>query len=231
MVRKKRLDTKILILAFFITLLIFIGGIFVGWTLNIKKVEDIDAHFNTINTEIENFQIETLFLKTFGEEVSCPLLSKRLEKINNETYKVGQKLEMYRGKKDLIADPEYRTLKSKYTRLVVTYWLLARDMKNMCRESDFLTVLYFFSKDCKDCDSQSFILTYIKKKLSEKILIFPLDADFEEPSLDVLELYYNVTEYPAMIVEDEKVVGFVGYEELTGIFCRHSANLSICQAD
>jgi hypothetical protein len=227
MVMRKQLDKRILITALIITTMIFVSGVIVGINLNQQKVDIIYSSLIDVNRELENFQIETLFFKTFGENATCPLLNSRLSYINKQTNDLGNKLELYRGNTKE-KDDTYIKLRSEYTRITITYWLLAKEMRESCHNTDYITTVYFFSENCADCDSQSFILTYYKEILGDKLLNFAIDTTYPEPSLEVLKNYYNINEYPTLVIEDNKYVGLVDKEKMRLIFCSHFGNLSIC---
>ena len=90
-------------------------------------------------------------------------------------------------------------------------------MKNLCGQEDFVSVLYFFSENCGTCDDQSFVLTHLKNKLKEKFLVFTLDADFDEPVINILKKYYNIEKYPTLILEGNKLEGLQSKDDILDI--------------
>ncbi|MFH0832531.1 MAG: hypothetical protein V1900_02315 [Candidatus Aenigmatarchaeota archaeon] len=223
---KKELHAKTLVSALVITVIIFVSGVFVGTMLSQKKVVMIESDLEKVNSELESFQLETLMLKTLGENATCSLLKTRIVDINKQSAELGNNLELYReGKKEY--DESYAELQARYSRLLVTYWLMAKEMKQTCK-SDFITTLYFFSSECRDCDTQSFVLTYFKKKLEDNILIFALNADVSEPSMKIIMGYYNITRYPSMVVEEELINGLRDKSNFEYILCRYRRDFDFC---
>ena len=103
----------------------------------------------------------------------------------------------------------------------LNYWLFAKKTKEKC-DLDVVNILYFYSeKNCQTCPDQGVILTYFKKTFGDKLLVFPIDVDYElnEPVITILKKQYDVTMYPTTIIEDQKYEGIIHNEELKKIIC------------
>jgi thiol-disulfide isomerase/thioredoxin len=98
-------------------------------------------------------------------------------------------------------------------------------------DDNVVNILYFFSRDqCDICPSQGQILTYFKKKLQDKLLVFPINVDFEEDEdfIKIIRIRYNVTVMPTLVVNDQKYEGVVSRDELSKIICEQSGNKEKC---
>ena len=209
----KRLNLRILISALIISGLLFSAGLFTGYAINREKLVSVEDDIKDIVNAVQNLQLHFLFFDVLGENSTCPLLVATLSDINKQSYEIGSKLTDY-GSGDEIQDyNSYIDLKREYSRLLTGYWLLANKVKDTC-ELNASTVVYFFSSECERCDDQGFILTYLKRIFEERILIFALDADLAEPSIQILKTYFNITSYPALIVDGELHQGFYPKDEL-----------------
>jgi hypothetical protein len=85
-----------------------------------------------------------------------------------------------------------------------------------------VTVLYFYSEEkCPQCSNMGVLLTYYKKKLDQKLLIFPINIDLEkdEKIITLLRKRYEVYSLPTIIVEDSKFEGFLDKSELGKLIC------------
>ena len=105
---------------------------------------------------------------------------------------------------------ELELLKNEYILAQIRYWLLAERTRKLCG-SDIVSILYFVSdeKECPDCDKQAFVLTYLKKKFKDKLLVFSFDSKFEsEPMISLLKKAYNITTYPTIVIEDKPKARF-----------------------
>ncbi len=213
---KKKLDSTTLIAAIVISTLLFIGGVVVGYSINREKLSVIENEMSDITRAIENFQLQFLFFDVLEESAACPLLIATVSDINEASYKIGSRLTAQDSPDQIQDYAEYNTLKKEYSRVLVSYWLLANKLKNTC-ESNATTVIYFYSKDCPACDDQGFVLTYLKSKEGENLLIFALDGNLDEPSVKALKEYYRVNEFPSLIIEGVVYEGFHSEQELRGI--------------
>jgi len=222
---KKRLDKEILIYTIIISSLLFFGGVFIGYNINMDRLSDIQKEINNVNSDVDNFQLQFLFFDVLGENATCPLLKDTLANINKKSYEIGSKITLA-GQEGKIQDySEQDNLIEEYSRVSVSYWLLANKMKASC-ESNATTILFFISKECDNkipnpCDDQGYVLTYYKEKFGNDLLVFTLSEDVEEASVHVLKDFYNITEYPTMIVEGDKYENFVSKAELGIILCEH----------
>jgi thiol-disulfide isomerase/thioredoxin len=216
MLGKKQFDLGMIITALIISSLLFISGIFVGYSINQEKLSSIEKTIKEIISDIQNFQLQFLFIDILGENGTCPFLMDTLYEINKKSYEIGLKLESY-GKESEIKDyNEFLTQKREYSRLLINYWLLSNKLKKSCK-TDFNTIVYFYSRECERCDDQAFILTYLKKTHGEKVLVFALDGDLDEPSIKVLKINYNITSYPYLIVNEKGFAQFMSKNDLESL--------------
>jgi len=213
---RKQLNPRVLISAVIISAMLFSAGLFTGYAINRERLFTVEDDIREILRLVEDLQLQFLFFDVLGENSTCPLLSATLSDINEKSYEIGSKLTEY-GSGDEIQDyTNYIELKREYSRLLTGYWLLANKVQDSC-SLNATTVVYFFSKECERCDDQGFILSYLKRIYEERLLIFALDADFDEPSIQALKVYFNVTSYPSLIVDGELHEGFYPKEELERI--------------
>ncbi|RLJ10033.1 MAG: hypothetical protein DRP15_01430 [Candidatus Aenigmatarchaeota archaeon] len=215
---KKPLDVKTLVSALIISAILFGAGLFTGFLINKERLSGIEKEMKNVITDVENFQLQFLFFDVLGENATCPLLKATLLDINKNSYEIGSKLTSYGSDSEIHDYNEYINLKKEYSRLLISYWLLANKLRTVCNYNAS-TIVYFFSKDCARCDDQGFILTYLKSKFSDNILIFALDADLDEPSVQVLKKYYNITTTtePALVINGKLYQKFCTEEELEKI--------------
>jgi hypothetical protein len=219
---RKQLNTWTIISAAAISAILFISGVYVGYSINKEKLSSIETTMRKITSDVQNFQLEFLFLDVLGENATCPFLGDTLSEINRESYDIGTRLESY-GKEGEIQDyTDYMNTKREYSRLLIGYWLLANKLKKSCK-LEANTIVYFYSKDCARCDDQAFILTYFKKTLGEKILVFALDGELDEPSIQVIKQNFNVTSYPSLIIDGTSVNGYMSKDDIVNMIGNSSA--------
>jgi len=215
---KKGIDYKILIASAIIAFMIFGSGLFMGYMFSKERLSVMDSDLQDISKDVQNFQLSFLFFDVLGANATCPLLESTISNINNDAYELGSKLTSYTTGEDIRDYTNYHEMKIEYSRTLISYWLLAEKMKESCN-LDKSTVLYMFSDDCPECDNQGFVLTYLKDKYKENLLIFALNGGLDEPALKTLKTFYNITSYPSIVIDGELYEGFTSRETLEETVC------------
>jgi thiol-disulfide isomerase/thioredoxin len=214
--RIKRLNTKVLVSALVISGILFAAGFFAGYSINKERLSAVESEMSDVVKSVQNFQLQFLFFDVLGQNASCPILISTLSDINKQSYEIGSKLTSYSSDSEAMDYETYVRVKKEYSRLLTGYWLLATKLQGNCRMNSS-TIVYFFNKECARCDDQGFILTYMKRKYGDGLLIFALDSDLDEPSVNAIKQYFNISEYPTLIINGQVYPGFYSEGELHGI--------------
>lgn len=225
MVRHKR----ILLIALLITLLIFITIYFSNIILNKGREKAILERMDTLLENYEDMQTLSLMSDVFGEEVTCLSMNARLLDMNKEIWDTGRKIDAYRAvTEEFMKDPFYLEQKKRFNRNEVLYFSMLKKMKDWCQVNQSV-ILFFYKKkeDCPDCDAQSFVLTDIKKELGNEIAIFSFDGNLEIAPVNILAQYYNITNYPCVVVDEKPYCGLYNKDEMMEILCGYKS-FSLC---
>ncbi|MBD3164468.1 hypothetical protein GF323_04660 [Candidatus Woesearchaeota archaeon] len=190
---------------------------------------------NEIVAEYEDIQTLMLMSDFFGENYTCTALQTVLVSMNKGLWELGIKIDQYRQvTEEFMKDPFYLEQKKEFNRKEILYFSMMKKMKEMCGINQTI-ITYFYRKkeECPDCDAQSFVLSDIKRDLEnmgkdEEIAIFSFDSNLDLPAINMLLVYYNVTEFPCMIIDDEKHCGLYNKNNLEKILCDENS-LSICE--
>lgn len=206
MAQRKKIDYKNYFLAFLITIIVFIFGIFVGDTLNEAKLSDIE----NLN---EDLRYKTLAIQTQFDLVSespCDFINDTT--VFKELLDVSKKTEFMENQlgKDNI---QVKRIKNYYSTLLIKSWLFTQRTEKDCPESDLHDIIYFYSNedDCKTCDSQGQILSNLRKDY-DNLRIFSIDYNLDNPALQTLKRMYGVesaNRFPILIIDDEVSKGFL----------------------
>lgn len=204
------------ILAFFITALVFIVGVLIGLRLTELRIGYSQDLWEKQRTDAESLQLQLIFLAA-QQNKSCSVLLRSLESNAEDLENARVKLETFIGSGGA---EDYAIVKNNYMLTEIRYWLLARDTRQVC-ENDKVHVLFFYESDdvCGDCSAQGYVLTYLKNLFADQLLIFSLDAGFEEPMIQILKDNYGITEFPALVVEDKVFQGLTVKETLISEIC------------
>lgn len=190
------------IIAGTITLGVFLLGLFLGLAIEGKRVNYIESVSRRQNLDFSSLQLQYAFIDQLSQEKNCLAVQRTFEQNINNLESTRIRLENF-DREATLNKNELDILKNEYILAQIRYWLLAERTRKLCG-ADIVNILYFFSdeKECPDCERQAFILTYLKKKFADKLLIFSFDSKFEvEPMVPLLKKTYNVTAYPTIVIE------------------------------
>lgn len=223
-------DNNIFWIAGIITLFLF-GMIYtVSEILNYNRETKLNVLREEVINEIENMKAFTAITELLGETQNCEIFETQLRYFDRTIWDLGKKLDTYESaSKNIFEDPFYKSQKKRFNVNQLLYLSIHDKMKKTCNKTVPVTVLYFYgdTKDCSDCDSQSFVLTDINKDINEEISIFSLDVDLDVMGTEVLKKYYNVSSLPCMVIEEETYCGLKNRREVISILCS-KANISLC---
>lgn len=207
--------------ALILTLFIFSFGLLLGLLLSGERTKYVEDEIKLQKLDFDSLQIQYLYIDSLLGNKDCDGVSKTLKENINHLENTRVKLEGYISS-SLGKNDEFKVIKREYMLAELRYWLMARKAIDICEE-DTVTVLYFYSGDedvCPDCHKQGTILSFLKETFGGKLLVFSLDADFEqEPLLRILKQTYDVNLLPSIIVKDRKLDGLVKKDRLIDEVC------------
>lgn len=226
---KRDVSKKNLIIAVILTILLFSMGIMIGLLVSEKRIESLEQTAQDQRLNYESLQLQFLMINDANKEKSCPILIEALEENIKNLILSGEKIEKFSN--DLNTNPAgFDILKRDYTLAQLKYWFLVKKSRNVCGK-DVVPIIYFYSnaEDCSYCSAQSRILTYLKGKYEERIMVFSFDASFKKEALiPILKRVYSVTEYPSLVIEDKTYSGLVETSVLEDIICSKLENSEMC---
>lgn len=211
----RKMDTERYLIAALITLGIFLLGLMLGFLVESKRVEYIQYQTKIKSLDFSSLQLQYTYIDQMSQEQNCPAVLEAFDQSMQSLEKTRLELENYNENAQLNKN-NFDLLLREYTLAQLRFWLFAKQAKNVC-DSETTSILYFFSsqEECSQCDAQAFILTYLKKKFGEELLIFSLDArKEEEPLVRILKKSYNITTYPTLIIGNKKFEGLISKAEI-----------------
>lgn len=220
---------SIFLTAFLLTTLLFLTIFSFNLYLSRERERAVLDNMDAILEEYEELQALTLLSELFDDDTGCIAMGSRLSHMDRTLWDAGIKIDKYRTvTEEFMSDPFYLEQKRKFNRNEVRYFSMLKEMQERCVVNQTV-LLYFYKRkeECADCDAQSFVLTDMNRELDEELSIFSFDVDLELPSISVLRQFYNVTEYPCMVIEDGLHCGLHNKNQLTDVLCAYN-NLSIC---
>ncbi|MEM4336413.1 MAG: hypothetical protein QXG86_00205 [Candidatus Woesearchaeota archaeon] len=219
-------------IAAFITAAIFLLGMLFGMVIEGKRSDLLNGVVEEQKLFFGSLQLQYQLISEFEQQKNCPAVSATFEEYVKELVKAQERLDKYEKDSTGINKENFLMLKQEYTQAEINYWLLARKTKELC-DRDFVTILFFYAPEeqCVYCNEQSFVLTYLKELLKEKVLIFSFDATLEkEPLIKMLINIYNIKNYPAIVVDGKPFEGLQDRDFILKLVCKEfKEKPKVCQ--
>ena len=214
MALERTTSTKKYLLAFFLTLLIFSGGIITGLFIENLRLSSAKQITLEEKVSLRSLQLQQSYIDSGVTD--CKTLNTILENNINELGKKVALIIDYK-KKAVFSEEEFKLQLQDYFLTEIQFYFLAHDIEKKCPQNN-IKVLYFYDEN-KD-ETQGDILVYLKKKFDNKLLIFSLDSGFtQEPMIKTLLTYYDITEFPALVVYNRVLEGHQSAEQLMQYIC------------
>lgn len=210
------------LLAAFITIIIFVLGMLLGMVIEEKRARYLTSIAEEQKLSLGSLQLQYQFISQLGEEKSCPAVTATFKRYMDTLVKTQERLENYE-KDSKVNKDVFRLLKQEYTQAQLNFWLLAKKTRALC-EKDVVSILYFYSsgENCPDCEEQAFVLSYLKQLLKDRLLVFSIDESLDiEPMVSILKNTFNITKYPTVIVEKEKIENLAAKEIILKRICKY----------
>ncbi|MBI2140854.1 hypothetical protein HYU16_00355 [Candidatus Woesearchaeota archaeon] len=205
----------------FISLLVFSLGFLLSVLIDDQRLVRVEKATKVQELNYKSLQFQQLYLNTLTNNTdSCPVFELSLQSSINSLTDSLERMEGYKVSASF-NQAEFNELARTYVLDNLRYWLFSKRTKELC-DLDFVSVLYFYSDEkCGICPDQGVILSYYKKLLGDRLLVFPINTDLEasEAAIEMLKRRYNVTTYPTIIVEDSRYEGVVSKSGLMPIVC------------
>lgn len=196
-------------MAAILSLLFYAVGVLSGLFIEKSMTEYTEKRVESLQRQMENLQLEYAYINLVGKDISCDSLSLLVSENTRKVLELGRELEVERG--------DFDDLRRDYALLSAKAWILTRYMKDNCG-NDVVVVLYFYSVPCQECINQGHILDEIREKhFPNKLFVFVLNADLDEPIVNLLEKTHSISSTPALVIENKTYNGLVERERLMEI--------------
>lgn len=202
-------------LAFAISVALFAAGVLIGYSFNAVKVDVTTRQIGEMRSDVENLQLEFMYLDTMGLQHACPVLEQESNRLVKKLDSFGEELTNYEEANDFGSN--FYELKDTYHFLQLRTWLLQERMKRECG-NDIVTVMYFYSKNCPACQQQGYTITYLKQNLEDRLMVFALDTGWQQPMMNALTSDFKVESTPSLVING-RLYGPLGKEDLKGVIC------------
>lgn len=216
---------KVYLIAAIISFVLYVAGVLTGIFTEryvsssaLKEVETLKGSMASMQTDMENLQLQQLYLSVVGEEKSCPFLVSSVSQLEKELTifwgKLPKRLEEFERYGTITK--EYEELKKDYTFVLLRTWMLSTDLRDRC-DKTIVPILYFYSKDCNECSDFGLVLDNAKSEQETKdvrVMVFTVDLYMNEPIVNIIKDTHSITYAPSIIINKEVYKGVLSEEEI-----------------
>lgn len=202
--------------ALFLTIVVFLFGLLVGIAFESSKLTDINDYYIRSETSI----MDAFALSAFSDidSSSCETLKKSNLDFADNIYKEAILLEDYERAGKITES--MKIMHKKYDVLRAFLWINTIKTSQKCGR-DYNTVVYLYISETDDLTKKatqnvwSKVLYDLKQDQGENVLLIPLAVDKGLVSLDSVLKSFEISSYPAVIINEKDVfTELVSVEEL-----------------
>ena len=189
------------------TIVIFLIGLMIGMLIDNVRISDIRKGFTESEILWEDTRLLNIYIGKLGGSECEDAFEENLA-YNDRIYKFGTDIEKEIEAATLTTEIENEW--NKYVLLQFQFWLNSIELKEKCG-FDYSNVVYIsrgkntVGSEETENKVQSTVLLDIKEKCGKGMMLIPLTADSGLESVNLVIRHYNITELPAIII-DEKYV-------------------------
>lgn len=205
--------------ALIFTIIVFGIGLILGFFLESYRADKVQ--FNLLDSEI-NVLDDQLRNRVIGDfNVECNIAVQSTFDFADKIYGEALKLESYDSASKF--SDSFLVLHRRYDLLRTLLWLESVELRERCGK-EYHTVVYLYEYNNEDIDVRSKqlfysrLLTDLKNKYPDKIILIPIAVDTGLESVSLITEYYQVNEFPSIIIDESSVInGIVTLEKLESV--------------
>lgn len=194
--------SKKYILAFVITVTLFVGTLYVSNTIDNKRIADIKSVEDRISIDILSSETQfTLLKETSCNKVNESILSKELNDLATKLSYMESTLGA--------DDPQVLQVKKFYSLLEIKDYILMQSLTKQCGLKP-ISLLYFYSNkgDCPECDKMGYVLTYLREQYPG-LRIYSFDYNLDLSAIHTLiDINQVANKFPVLVMNDDVYYGF-----------------------
>lgn len=192
--------------AFFLTVLFLSLGMVFGVYIEQLRADDSNALFYQSETSLyDSFALGKLLE---NPSISCNEIRSANVDFANRIYDEAKKLEDFDQSNKITNS--IKTIHRKYDLLRTLLWMNIVDAKAKCGNINTVVYLYQYNADNIEIKSKqavwSKILQDLKDENGDNVILIPIAADQNITTLSYLTKAYNVTQFPAVIINEKMTI-------------------------
>ncbi|MCD6399021.1 MAG: hypothetical protein J7L08_03805 [Candidatus Aenigmarchaeota archaeon] len=198
---------KLFAITTLLTLVFLLIGFFAGIWFDEMRTEEIKNELTNIDIMWNDARLQSLYYQTLsdGSDFCDSAIKSNLE-FSEKIYDEGKKIDRY--EKANRFSPDLILQKKRHALLQMQFWFNSIKLRDMCN-FNYSTVVYLYSHYDDSLSMKQKIegaaLLELKEKYGSSMMLIPLPSDIGILSVDAIKSQYNITEMPAVIVNEKYV--------------------------
>jgi len=195
--------------ALIITIVIFLAGTFLGMLIETNNSNKISSLY--LQSEISLTDAVANLRLTEDFNFDCDAIRRGNIILADQVYEEAKLLEQYEEAGKLTDNIKF--LHKKYDLLRTLLWISNQGSLERCDNYDLIIYLYEYETEdiAKKATQNVWSKVIFDVKIqNDNILLLPIAVDQNLTSLDLLFNEYNITQFPALIINNDKVLYDLG---------------------
>ncbi len=187
-----------------LTIVVFNLGIFMGYMLEVSRVSQINALY--LNAEME--LLDQLTQKGALEvmDLNCNLLVEENIKFGDKIFQEALQIQEYEEANRINSEIIFQH--KRFDSLRALFWINSITIKQKCN-SQYHNVVYFYKYNEPSLEQESKqkffsnLLVEVKEKKGNQVMLIPIAADNDIPSINLLTEKYDINELPLILIDEK----------------------------
>ncbi len=187
-----------------LTIVVFNLGIFMGYMLEVSRVSQINALY--LNAEME--LLDQLTQKGALEvmDLNCNLLVEENIKFGDKIFQEALQIQEYEEANRINSEIIFQH--KRFDSLRTLFWINSITIKQKCN-SQYHNVVYFYKYNEPSLEQESKqkffsnLLVEVKEKKGNQVMLIPIAADNDIPSINLLTEKYDINELPLILIDEK----------------------------
>jgi len=204
--------------AFLAAAIVFSFGIWMGFLLENYRTGLADIANSKMDLDLMDVKLQSDLYKNYNMNINCNLAVEENILFADKIFEEGKTMERDTKANTFTEDIIYQHKKLDLLRVI--FWINSINIKQKCNSS-YHNVVYFYqfvkpnTNKGAEQNIVSNVLSDLKQKYGNEIMLIPIAADNNITSLKFLADYYNITYLPTTLIDEKaKFEGIVNLEEL-----------------
>lgn len=193
----------IFLYALILTIIVFNIGIFMGYKLESSRIDKINDMYLEAEMELLDQRIQKDALDIIN--LDCDSLVQENIKFADRIFEEALLIKKYEDANKM--NNEIKFQHKRFDLLRTLFWINSIRIKEKCN-SNYHNIVYIYDYNNPSLEQDarqkffSKVLTELKEKFENKVMLIPIAGDNDIPSINLLIKKYEITELPIILIDE-----------------------------